>query len=575
MEASERNGSENNGSRRIDNGDGSKGTASGKEMSHNKDDEKLLRCISYRYCDREAIERSESKNDRGNLVDDKYDRDALVKESNNFKADEKLPTVSKLKPMSKEKEIDSKGGDRGIAAEEKCQLKYDKVPIITPTKSSHADDKALPTDVPIVDVKEKVAAEFDGTAVSKIDDEHNLIKKGNGTIIDYNSNDSNSDKGFIPVEKNQVQDDVIPIATSTRSSYTNPVDVPLYIVDIEGNEAAEFDICSTGSREGDIHNSTNNRSEATTVYEEDTISELSKKRNSIGTIKSLFQIIDNDGTVMFDSEKTESAEQVDNFLKDSNRAIVIPDTKVDTTTHNENGSCIQASQENDQNVDDGYVREYVISDINEQNPADNNTVESSRVNIDSHAPWLPPSILHAVEFKQRSIFREGISPLWETNITKASDLSRGVLLYFEFAKSASICMLLLSILSIPSIIFSYFGERIPISNRDAIGFSQFTIGNIGYDRSSLTYSSDSTCKNQPSSYTGRCITFFGSEMKFADAETVLSTFEFLQIVVYLLFILRLFWKSASFSRREGDLSLYKKNHLFCHCVDYLNMYLDA
>eukprot|EP00596_Hydrurales_sp_CCMP1899_P004229 CAMPEP_0119046708 /NCGR_PEP_ID=MMETSP1177-20130426/48362_1 /TAXON_ID=2985 /ORGANISM="Ochromonas sp, Strain CCMP1899" /LENGTH=252 /DNA_ID=CAMNT_0007020239 /DNA_START=175 /DNA_END=930 /DNA_ORIENTATION=+ len=251
MEASERNGSENDGSRRIDNGDGSKSSrASGKEMSHNKDDEKVMRCVSYRYSDGEAIERSESKNDRDNLADDKYDRGALVKESNYSKADEKLPAVSTETTVEITKESDSKG-DKGFAAEDKCQLKYDKVPIITPTISSHADDKALPIDVPIVDVKERIVAESDGTAGSKTDDEHNLIKKENGTILDYkkhNSNDSKSDKSCISVERSQIQDDAIPIATSNRNSCTNPIDVPLYIVDIEEIEAAEFDNSSTSSK---------------------------------------------------------------------------------------------------------------------------------------------------------------------------------------------------------------------------------------------------------------------------------------------------------------------------------------
>lgn len=166
--------------------------------------------------------------------------------------------------------------------------------------------------------------------------------------------------------------------------------------------------------------------------------------------------------------------------------------------------------------------------------------------------WYPPSIPTAVEFRKRTLFREGSASLWTTNLSSAEDLSSGVALYFEFARSSCICMFVLSILSIPSIIFSISGSRIPIGDRDALGFFQFTIGNIGYDPTSPTFKSDSTCLHQTSSYNGTCISVLGGEVKLADAQTVMSTLEFLQIVVFFIFIFRLSRRSSLILKHEEE-----------------------
>ena len=159
--------------------------------------------------------------------------------------------------------------------------------------------------------------------------------------------------------------------------------------------------------------------------------------------------------------------------------------------------------------------------------------------FESSDEWSPPSIAEAMNFKKRTIFREGIASLWRANVTTATDLSIGVVLYFEFAKAACHCMFILTILSIPSILISYSGSRIPLSDQDFIGFSQFTIGNIGYNPMSPTYLRDSTCKNELSSYVGKCINVLGREVKLSDAESVLTLCEILQILVFYLFILHL------------------------------------
>ena len=159
--------------------------------------------------------------------------------------------------------------------------------------------------------------------------------------------------------------------------------------------------------------------------------------------------------------------------------------------------------------------------------------------VKAGAEWCPPSIAEAVNFKKRAVFREGVSSLWRANVTRATDLSIGVVLYFEFAKAACHCMFILTILSVPAIVISYSGSRIPQSERDILGFSQYTIGNIGHDPKSSTYARDSACKNESSTYNGTCINVLGREVKFSDAQSILTVCEMLQIMVFFLFIFHL------------------------------------
>ena len=195
--------------------------------------------------------------------------------------------------------------------------------------------------------------------------------------------------------------------------------------------------------------------------------------------------------------------------------------------------------------------------------AETNECDLSLVTVKKQSKWKPPSIAVANEYRQKTIFREGKASLWKADLSNAEDLSEGVALYFEFARSACLCLTLLSILSLPSIIFSYSGSRISIADRDAIGFYRFTVGNIGYDSESTTYKSDSACSYAPRGYRGTCIKVSGIEIRSTDADLLMAFMEFAQIVVFFLFIYRL-------SRRT--LKIYRgENHHDCSVVDYAVM----
>ena len=126
------------------------------------------------------------------------------------------------------------------------------------------------------------------------------------------------------------------------------------------------------------------------------------------------------------------------------------------------------------------------------------------------------------------------------------------------------CFLVMSILSIPGIIFSHSGKRIPAQYRDALGLYKYTLGNIGYDPTSLTYAADSACKHTPgATVNDTCIHVMGKEILLTNAESVLTLMEFLQILVFFCFIWYLQHK-ASTLKAETE----KDN---CSATDYTIM----
>lgn len=151
--------------------------------------------------------------------------------------------------------------------------------------------------------------------------------------------------------------------------------------------------------------------------------------------------------------------------------------------------------------------------------------------------WCPPSIEKAKQFKAQAIIRGGNAPLDTINVCHSSDLGPGVSLYFQFVKSISICMAFMSLLSIPSIIFAYYGNAIEKTDADAIGFYQFTLGNIGYDTTSNTYLTDSSCANTYTSNTNSSITcihiFDNIEFTASQVGSILTVSEILQYFVFM------------------------------------------
>jgi hypothetical protein len=109
-------------------------------------------------------------------------------------------------------------------------------------------------------------------------------------------------------------------------------------------------------------------------------------------------------------------------------------------------------------------------------------------------PWIPPSIKEANIFKSKSIYKGGVEKLTRINLsTEYKELGVGVAIHFLFLKIMTKTFFIMSIMSIPAILFAFFGSRIPYESQDGLGFYRLMVGNIGYDHNSPTYIPDSSC----------------------------------------------------------------------------------
>lgn len=177
-------------------------------------------------------------------------------------------------------------------------------------------------------------------------------------------------------------------------------------------------------------------------------------------------------------------------------------------------------------------------------------------------PWLKPSIEKAKLFRSNRVFRKGIAPLNTVKVTNSPDLGPGICLYFTFIKHIAIGMFFLTIFSMPSLIFSYYGHAIEESDQDIFGLYKFTIGNIGYNRNSLTYTTDSRCTSPDLiKYKGTCIHLMdNTEMTLVDASYIIASMEFLQVLIYLI-ITYILWKDYNYF---DDDNRFRK----CNISDY-------
>lgn len=169
--------------------------------------------------------------------------------------------------------------------------------------------------------------------------------------------------------------------------------------------------------------------------------------------------------------------------------------------------------------------------------------------------WLPPTVEKAMEFRSANLFRKGLAVLRSVNITTAADAGANLPLYFQFVKSMSIAFLFMTLFSLPALVLAYYGTRIPLSDRDALGLYQFSIGNIGYDENSITYRNDSACSfiANTTATNATCIHVLGQEFTVENTNSVLGIMEFLQVVAFLLAVLSFHSKTQHFREKtEGE-----------------------
>lgn len=181
-----------------------------------------------------------------------------------------------------------------------------------------------------------------------------------------------------------------------------------------------------------------------------------------------------------------------------------------------------------------------LEDIDEENLGENF----------EDTPWFPPSLEKALEYRMKHMYKLGNTPLRHIKILDAPDLGEGISLYFQFTKSMAVYMLVCTILSIPLLVFCFFGSGMPAQDQDALMLYRFTLGNIGYDRSSVTYSEDAACKSTFAGYNGTCIGLGSYELPLDTASSIITTMEFLQVFAFFIVIWYLNSKTTKLKKKN-------------------------
>jgi len=181
------------------------------------------------------------------------------------------------------------------------------------------------------------------------------------------------------------------------------------------------------------------------------------------------------------------------------------------------------------------------------------------------SPWVPPTIELAWEHRLQRLYHGGKTKMSQIDLSRASDLGLAVPMYFSFIKVMSYALLLMSLCSVPAIVFSYFGHKVPQESRDFVGLYKTTIGNIGYNQLSSTYDEDSRCTVADTE--GKvCTDVMGVEFTLSNVATILCTCEVLQVLIFLLAIrslnkrcVNLREKSDARSCTISDFSIFVEN----------------
>eukprot|EP00904_Undaria_pinnatifida_P003525 jgi/Undpi1/13173/HiC_scaffold_8.g02835.m1 len=73
-------------------------------------------------------------------------------------------------------------------------------------------------------------------------------------------------------------------------------------------------------------------------------------------------------------------------------------------------------------------------------------------------PWVPPTVKRAEEHRSQTIYRAGKSSIWDTRLHELEDMGIGVSLYFQFLKFLTGTYFVLTLLSLPSLLFAISGS---------------------------------------------------------------------------------------------------------------------
>ncbi len=92
------------------------------------------------------------------------------------------------------------------------------------------------------------------------------------------------------------------------------------------------------------------------------------------------------------------------------------------------------------------------------------------------AAWLPPDVERAKEYNQTKTYKG--ARYEAVRIVTTSDLSIGINYHFMFLKTMSYGLVFMTLLAIPTMFFSFFGQGTPVQQRDILMTYQLSIGEL-------------------------------------------------------------------------------------------------
>lgn len=152
--------------------------------------------------------------------------------------------------------------------------------------------------------------------------------------------------------------------------------------------------------------------------------------------------------------------------------------------------------------------------------------------------WSAPTVMRALEFKAEQIFLGGTLSIGKAKLTSSESLGIGMVTFFQFEKSVAILFFFMTLLSLPAMLFSYFGAGIPTTEQDQLGLYKFTVGNFGPTESNCSLVGEDTLL-APFNSTD-CFNLGGFyKVSTIYASNLLVLMELLQILLYFAVVWRI------------------------------------
>lgn len=177
-------------------------------------------------------------------------------------------------------------------------------------------------------------------------------------------------------------------------------------------------------------------------------------------------------------------------------------------------------------------------------------------------PWVPPRVDLARENRSKLAFRNGNAKLSKVKVIDAHDCGSGLPLYFIFVQSMCVAFFIMSILSIPAMLLTYHGSKMAITDRDPLGLYKLSLGNLGYNAVDEEFY-PCTTGGYGVTKNSTCIDFYGTQLTTEQAGVVITAFEFLQVIVFLM--------TLFFLRIKSDLIAKQSEAKDCVVSDYAIM----